>query len=66
MVSQRNALLAWTGSALTVKPKVNFQFNPTQWGNTLISGRGLVALVGSGQIYQINLSANDEYVVHPK
>lgn len=66
IVSQRNSLLAWTGQALIVKPKINFQLNPTHWGNTLLTGRGLVALVGRGQIYQINLNAEDEYVVHPK
>jgi uncharacterized protein (AIM24 family) len=66
MVAQRNALLAWTGHALTVKPKINFKLNPAHWGNTLLTGRGLVAVVGRGQIYQINLAAEDEYVVHPK
>jgi hypothetical protein len=36
------------------------------WGNSHITGRGLVSLVGKGQVYQINLSANEDYVVHPK
>src|SRR6201992_3690507 len=66
IVSQRNALVARTGQALLVKPKINFQLNPAYWGNTLLTGRGLVAVVGRGQIYQINLTAEDEYVVHPK
>jgi len=35
------------------------------WGNTITSGRGLVALVGKGQIYQVSLKAGEEYVAHP-
>jgi hypothetical protein len=35
------------------------------WGQTQLSGRGLVALVGNGQIYQISLKTGEEYVVHP-
>lgn len=35
------------------------------WGNSKITGRGLVALAGQGQIYQITLKAGEEYVAHP-
>ena len=35
------------------------------WGNTLVSGRGLLALSGQGLIHQITLKTGDEYVVHP-
>lgn len=35
------------------------------WGNSEITGRGLVALAGPGQIYQITLKAGEEYVAHP-
>jgi len=35
------------------------------WGNSYITGRGLVALAGPGQIYQITLRAGEEYVAHP-
>ncbi len=35
------------------------------WGNTLVSGRGLLALSGQGLIHQIHLKTGDEYVVHP-
>jgi hypothetical protein len=35
------------------------------WGNSKITGRGLVALVGSGQIYQVTLKAGEEYVAYP-
>jgi len=65
-VAQRASLLAWTGQALSVKPRLNFRMNPAYWGNTFITGRGLAAVVGKGQIYQINLLSGEEYVVHPK
>ncbi|KAH7395667.1 mitochondrial biogenesis AIM24-domain-containing protein [Cadophora sp. MPI-SDFR-AT-0126] len=35
------------------------------WGNSEITGRGLVALAGPGQIYQITLNTGEEYVAHP-
>lgn len=38
----------------------------THWGNTTIRGRGLVALAGAGQIYQITLKAGEQYVAHPR
>lgn len=65
MVTQRNALLAWTGHNLVVKPRINTRMAFQNWGNTFLSGRGLVALVGKGQIYQISLKDGEEYVVHP-
>lgn len=36
------------------------------WGNSLVAGRGLLALAGKGQVYQITLKAGDEYVAHPR
>ncbi len=65
MVSQRKALLAWTGHTLSVSPTVNREMSLAHWGNTLITGRGLVALAGPGQTYQITLKAGEEYVAHP-
>ena len=35
------------------------------WGNSYVTGRGLLALVGKGQVYQIHLKADEQYVVHP-
>jgi hypothetical protein len=35
------------------------------WGNTEVTGRGLVALAGPGQIYQVTLKPGEEYVAHP-
>ncbi|KAJ8097373.1 mitochondrial biogenesis AIM24-domain-containing protein [Lipomyces tetrasporus] len=65
-IAQRNALLAWTGSTLTIKPKVIPSLSLSRWGNTVLSGRGEIALVGKGQIYQITLQdESDEFAVHP-
>ncbi|KAF1985505.1 mitochondrial protein Fmp26 [Aulographum hederae CBS 113979] len=65
VVAQRNGLLAWTGAALHVRPKMNMKMNLAHWGNSHITGRGLVALVGRGQIYQVQLHPDEEYVAHP-
>ncbi|EOD49547.1 putative mitochondrial protein fmp26 protein [Neofusicoccum parvum UCRNP2] len=65
LVAQRQALLAWTGHALSVKPRVNTKMSLAHWGNSHVTGRGLLALVGKGQIYQVHLKAGEEYVVHP-
>lgn len=65
MIAQRNALLAWTGNNLTLTPRINTKMSLAHWGTTQISGRGLLALTGRGQIHQIALKTGDEYVVHP-
>ena len=65
MVAQRKALLAWTGHSLSVSPTTNTRMNLAHWGNTEVTGRGLVALAGPGQIYEINLRAGEEYVAYP-
>ncbi|KAK9476518.1 mitochondrial biogenesis AIM24-domain-containing protein, partial [Lipomyces japonicus] len=64
-IAQRNSLLAWSGSTLTVKPKLVPHLSLSRWGNTLLQGRGEVALAGKGQIYQITLQEREEFVVHP-
>ncbi|KAK9463675.1 mitochondrial biogenesis AIM24-domain-containing protein [Lipomyces oligophaga] len=65
-VAQRGALLAWTGSTLTLKAKLVPSLSLARWGNTVLSGRGEVALVGKGQIYQITLREPEEqFLVHP-
>ena len=66
IVSQRNALLAWTGHTLKLKPQYNVKLGLAHWGNTYITGRGLLALVGSGQIYQVQVKAGESYVAHPR
>ncbi|KAL1586020.1 hypothetical protein WHR41_04795 [Cladosporium halotolerans] len=65
MVAQRNALLAWTGHTLSLSPRVNTSMSLAHWGNTHVTGRGLLALSGKGQIHQITLKTGEEYVVHP-
>jgi hypothetical protein len=65
MIAQRKALLAWTGHNLTLSPRLNTKMAISHWGNTLVSGRGLLALSGSGVIHQITLKTGEEYVVHP-
>lgn len=35
------------------------------WGSTSVTGRGLLALSGKGQIHQITLKTGESYVVHP-
>lgn len=65
MVAQRKALLAWTGHTLAVSPTANTKLNLAHWGNTEVTGRGLVALAGQGQIYEVSLRAGEEYVAYP-
>ncbi|TVY35754.1 Altered inheritance of mitochondria protein, mitochondrial [Lachnellula subtilissima] len=65
MIAQRKALLAWTGHTLSVSPTANRSMSLTHWGNTFLTGRGLVALAGPGQIYQVTLKAGEQYVAHP-
>ncbi|KAF2786069.1 hypothetical protein K505DRAFT_368546 [Melanomma pulvis-pyrius CBS 109.77] len=65
LISQRQALLAWTGHTLSLKPTYNVKLGFAHWGNTYVTGRGLLALVGSGQIYQVQLKAGESYVAHP-
>ncbi|KAF2876620.1 mitochondrial biogenesis AIM24-domain-containing protein [Massariosphaeria phaeospora] len=65
LISQRQALLAWTGHTLSLKPQYNVKLGLAHWGNTHVRGRGLLALAGSGQIYQVQLKAGESYVAHP-
>jgi hypothetical protein len=65
MVAQRNALLAWTGHTLSIRPQTNFGLGLAHWGSSLVTGRGLVCLSGKGQVYQLALKSGEEYIVHP-
>ncbi|KAF2227856.1 mitochondrial biogenesis AIM24-domain-containing protein [Elsinoe ampelina] len=65
MIAQRNALLAWTGHTLSLKPQINTKMSVAHWGNTRVTGRGLICLSGKGQIYQVMVRSGEEYVVHP-
>ncbi|KAF4630597.1 hypothetical protein G7Y89_g7545 [Cudoniella acicularis] len=65
VVAQRKALLAWTGHTLSISPSINRGMSLAHWGNSHVTGRGLVALAGPGQIYQVVLKPGEQYVAHP-
>jgi hypothetical protein len=65
MITQRNALLAWTGHTLSISPTINRKMSFAHWGNSKVTGRGLVALAGPGQVYQVTLKAGEEYIAFP-
>lgn len=65
MVSQRNALLAWTGHTLKLSSRIQHRLSVAHWGSTLLTGRGLAALSSPGQIYQLTLAEGEEFVAHP-
>ncbi|OLN91636.1 Altered inheritance of mitochondria protein 24, mitochondrial [Colletotrichum chlorophyti] len=65
MVSQRNALLAWTGHTLSVSPRISRGLSLAHWGSTHLTGRGLAALSSPGQVYEVILSEGEEFVAHP-
>jgi len=65
MVAQRQALLAWTGHALSISPTVNRKMSLAHWGNSYVSGRGLLALAGKGQVYSVELKSGEQFIAHP-
>lgn len=65
MVTSREGLLAWTGHTLQITPTINRRMSLAHWGNSQLTGRGLVALSGAGQIYKLDLKAGEEYVAYP-
>ncbi|KAM5352062.1 hypothetical protein ACJ41O_004785 [Fusarium nematophilum] len=65
MVSQRNALLAWTGHTLSPSARIQSGLTLAHWGNTHLTGRGLAALSAPGQIYELTLKEGEEFVAHP-
>ncbi|KAF9885176.1 Altered inheritance of mitochondria protein 24, mitochondrial [Aspergillus nanangensis] len=65
MVAQRRALLAWTGRSLSIRPTINTNLSLVHWGSSQVTGRGLLALVGTGQLYSVELKAGEQYIVHP-
>jgi uncharacterized protein (AIM24 family) len=64
-LAQRKALLAWTGSTLSVKPSITTNFSLAYWGSSDVTGRGLLALAGQGQVYSVELAQGETYMVHP-
>ncbi|EQL29407.1 altered inheritance-mitochondria protein 24, mitochondrial [Blastomyces dermatitidis ATCC 26199] len=65
MIAQEKALLAWTGHSLRIKPRLTRQLSLSHWGNSEVTGRGLLALVGTGQLYSVELKAGEQYISHP-
>lgn len=65
IVSQRNAILAWTGHTLALSSQIQRRLALAYWGNTHITGRGLVALSAPGQVYKLTLGQDEEFVAHP-
>jgi len=65
MVTQRRALLAWTGQTLSISPTFNRHLTVAHWGDSQVTGRGLLALVGKGQVYQVTLKVGEQYTAHP-
>ncbi|QSS51119.1 altered inheritance of mitochondria protein 24, mitochondrial protein Fmp26 [Histoplasma capsulatum var. duboisii H88] len=65
MITQEKALLAWTGHTLRIIPKLAKQLSLSHWGNSEVTGRGLLALVGTGQFYSVELKAGEQYICHP-
>ncbi|KAM4057919.1 mitochondrial biogenesis AIM24 domain-containing protein [Hirsutella rhossiliensis] len=65
IVSQRNALLAWTGHTLSLSSRIQRQLSVAHWGSTHVTGRGLAALSAPGQIYQLTLAEGEEMALHP-
>lgn len=64
-LAQRKALVAWTGNTLSVKPSLSTKFSLAYWGSSDVTGRGLLALAGQGQVYSIELAHGETYIVHP-
>ncbi|EXJ94639.1 hypothetical protein A1O1_03035 [Capronia coronata CBS 617.96] len=64
-LAQRKALLAWTGNTLSVKPTLSTKLSVAHWGSSDVTGRGLLALAGQGQVYSIELAEGETYIVHP-
>ncbi|RDA87015.1 hypothetical protein CP532_3219 [Ophiocordyceps camponoti-leonardi (nom. inval.)] len=65
MVSQRNALLAWTGHTLRLSAQIRTRLSVAHWGSTLVTGRGLVALSSPGQTYRLTLAEGETMAAHP-
>ncbi|KAM3431525.1 hypothetical protein NHJ13734_007268 [Beauveria thailandica] len=65
LVTQRNALLAWTGHTLSPSPRMQTSLGVANWGATFLTGRGLAAVSAPGQVYQLTLAEGEEFVAHP-
>ena len=64
-LAARKALLAWTGSTLSITPSLATDLPLAHWGSTIVTGRGLLALAGQGQIFYLSLPPGESYIAHP-
>lgn len=64
-ITQRKALLAWTGRTLTVTPTLPTTLSTTSYGTSTATGRGLLCLSGVGQTYSLVLGPSETYIAHP-
>jgi hypothetical protein len=64
-LAQRKSLLAWTGKTLSIRPSINAKLSLAYWGSSDVTGRGLLALAGQGQIFSVELAKGESYVAHP-
>lgn len=50
---------------MTPSPRIQQGMSLAHWGNTHLTGRGLVALAAPGQIHELTLGDGEEIVLHP-
>lgn len=65
VVSQRNALTAWTGRSLNATPNITTTFGLANFGQTTLTGRGLVALAAKGGSYSVQLQQGEQFIAAP-
>lgn len=64
-LAQRAALLAWTGSNLSVTPSISSKLSVAHWGTSNVTGRGLLALQAKGHTFALDLAQGESYIAHP-
>ncbi|KAB8345833.1 hypothetical protein FH972_022888 [Carpinus fangiana] len=65
VVASRKGLVAWCGERLTVSPRLSTSLGVAHWGQQTITGRGLVALAGTGGVYSVVLAQGEQYIAAP-
>ena len=61
IICRRKALLGWNASSLVVEPFSGSKL----WGNVKASGSGQIALIGEGELYQIEVNSGEEILINP-
>ncbi|ODV92558.1 hypothetical protein CANCADRAFT_15129, partial [Tortispora caseinolytica NRRL Y-17796] len=65
-VTQKSGVYAWSGPSLSVSTKLDSKMNFANWATTLLSGRGQVALLAKGQVYQIKVEEGESIAINPR